>query len=420
MVAFAGMGEVAPKLGEFAARNLLPSVGAGLRFMVSEANRVLHHGLCPGQRGRWGLFLHWRSFLDWRKKMKWSLWIITILLSAGCAGIGPSTVSRDRFDYTEAISDSWKHQMLLNIIKMRYADAPVFLDVSSVISQYQIMGQINLAGTFNNNPWGTSQILGGSGQYIDRPTITYSPVMGDKFARSLMAPFPPAAILSLLQAGYPADLVFRMLVNEVNGIRNRFGGGARARSADPEFYALNGKMRRIQAAGNIGMRITRKDKEEAAVMVLRGPRDPETESLSAEVRTILGLDPAASDFNVVYGAIPRNNHEIAILTRSFFEILVDLAANIEVPDVHVAEKRVGPTFGEKATTGEKVLPLIRVQSSSGNPGDAFISVRYRNVYFWIDDRDLMSKGIFSFLMFISNLIETGEKGVTPIVTIPTG
>jgi hypothetical protein len=40
MVAFAGIGEVAPKVSEFAAGNLLPSVGAGLRFMVSEANRV--------------------------------------------------------------------------------------------------------------------------------------------------------------------------------------------------------------------------------------------------------------------------------------------------------------------------------------------------------------------------------------------
>ncbi len=343
-----------------------------------------------------------------------------ILVLSGCAGIGPPTVSRDRFDYTEAISDSWKHQMLLNMIKIRYGDSPVFLDVSSVISQYQISGQLNLGATFNNNPWSTSQILGGSGNYVDRPTITYSPILGDKFARSLMAPIPPPAILSLLQAGYPADLVFRMLVNEVNGIRNRFGGAARARSADPEFYALIGKMRRIQAAGNVGMRITTKEKEQAAVLILRGPRDPETESLSIEVRAILGLDPAANDFNVVYGAIPRNRHEIALLTRSFLEVIIDQAANIEVPDAHVAEKRVGPTFVEKTTTGEKVLPLIRIQSSSENPGDPFISIRYRNVYFWIDDRDLMSKTIFSFLMFISTLIETGEKGMAPIVTIPTG
>jgi hypothetical protein len=353
----------------------------------------------------------------------WPKYLIMILLAlclTGCAGIGPSTVSRDRFDYTEAISDSWKHQMLLNMIKIRYGDAPVFLDVSSVISQYQISGTLNAGATMNNHPWSSSQSLGAIGQYIDRPTITYSPILGDKFARSLMASIPPSAILSLLQAGYPADLVFRMLVNEVNGIRNRFGGSARAQTADPEFYALIGKLRSIQAAGNIGMRITRKDKEEAAVMVLRGPRDPEMESLSNEVRKILGLDPAANDFHVVYGAIPRNNHEIAILTRSFLEVIIDQAANIEVPDVHVAEKRVSPTFVEKATTGEKVMPLIRVQSSSGKPGDPFISVPYRNVYFWIDDRDLISKSIFSFLMFISTLIETGEKGTAPIVTIPTG
>jgi hypothetical protein len=353
----------------------------------------------------------------------WPKYLIIMLLAlclTGCAGLGPATVSRDRFDYTEAISDSWKHQMLLNMIKIRYGDSPVFLDVSSVISQYQISGTLNVGATMNNQPWSSSQSLGAIGQYIDRPTITYSPILGDKFARSLMAPIPPPAILSLLQAGYPADLVFRMLVNEVNGIRNRFGGPARAQSAEPEFYALIGKMRRIQAAGNIGMRITRKDKEEAALMVLRGPRDPEMESLSNEVRKILGLDPAANDFHVVYGTIPRNDHEIAILTRSFLEVIIDQAANIEVPDVHVAEKRVSPTFVEKAPTGEKVLPLIRVQSSSGKPGDPFISVPYRNVYFWIDDRDMMSKTIFSFLMFISTLIETGEKGTAPIVTIPTG
>jgi hypothetical protein len=75
-----------------------------------------------------------------------SLWVM--LLLSGCAGIGPLTVSRDRFDYTEAISDSWKRQMLFNMVKIRYGDAPVFLDVSSVISQYQIGGQINLGATF--------------------------------------------------------------------------------------------------------------------------------------------------------------------------------------------------------------------------------------------------------------------------------
>jgi hypothetical protein len=132
----------------------------------------------------------------------WPKYLIIILLAlclTGCASIGPETVTRDRFDYTEAISDSWKHQMLLNMIKIRYGDTPVFMDVSSVISQYQISGLVNLGATFNNHPWSSSQALGATGQYVDRPTITYSPILGDRFARSLMSPIPPASILSLMQ-----------------------------------------------------------------------------------------------------------------------------------------------------------------------------------------------------------------------------
>ena len=346
--------------------------------------------------------------------------LIGISILSGCAGIGPPTVSRDRFDYTAAISDSWKHQMLLNMVKMRYGDAPVFLDVSSVISQYQIAGQINLGATINNNPWSTSELLGATGNYVDRPTITYSPVMGDKFARSLMTPIPPTAILSLIQTGYPVDLVFRMLVHEINGVRNRYGGEARAHPADPEFHSLLQKMREIQKAGEIGMRFKKVDKDEAAVLIFRGRRDPALESLSAEARKILGLDPSANDFQVVYGAIPKNDKEIAILTRSILDVIIDLSSDIEVPAADVRENRVNPTFVERTGAGDKISPLIRVQSSAGKPDDAIVSVRYRNSYFWIDDRDLLSKKIFSFLMFVFTLVETGEKGTAPIVTIPTG
>ena len=342
-----------------------------------------------------------------------------ILLLAGCAGIGPRTVSRDRFDYTEAISDSWKRQMLFNMVKIRYGDAPVFLDVSSVISQYQIAGQIDIGTTINNNPWSTSQTLGATGLYVDRPTITFTPIIGDKFARSMMSPVPPSAILSLIQGGYPVDFVFRALVHEINGIRNRFGGEGRAHAADPEFYALLEKLQQIQSAGGIGMRLKKIDKEEAALLVMRGKRDPAIEALTVEVRRLLSVDPQADDLHVVYGAVPRDDKEIAILTRSILEVLVDLSADIEVPATDVQEKRVSPTFAE-TVGGEKILPLIRIQNSPGKPGDAFVSVAYRDSYFWIDDRDLMSKKIFSFLMFVFTLVETGEKGTAPIVTIPTG
>ena len=110
---------------------------------------------------------------------------------------------------------------------------------------------------------------------------------------------------------------------------------------------------------------------------------------------------------MVYGTVPKDDKEIALLTRSILEVLVDLSTDIEVPADDVQEKRVSPTFAEMAADDE-VRPLLRIQSSSAKPGDAFVSIPYRNSYFWIDDRDLMSKKLFSFLMFIFTLVETGE------------
>ena len=139
----------------------------------------------------------------------------------------PRTVARDRFDYISAISDSWKAQMLLNVVKLRYADAPVFLDVASVITQTGSRAQSGVSGSWWQNPCKfpllRPQMLPPRGLYGERPTVTYSPLSGEKFARSLMTPIPPAAILSFLQAGYPVDVVLRLTVHAINGIHSRFG-----------------------------------------------------------------------------------------------------------------------------------------------------------------------------------------------------
>ena len=57
-------------------------------------------------------------------------------LLAGCAGLGPARVGIDRTDYTERLRQSEKEQLLTNIVALRYGDPPMFLGVSSVISQY--------------------------------------------------------------------------------------------------------------------------------------------------------------------------------------------------------------------------------------------------------------------------------------------
>jgi hypothetical protein len=350
--------------------------------------------------------------------------LIPVLLTfMGCAAIGPHTVARDRFDYTSAISGSWKAQMLVNMVKLRYGDTPTFLEVASVINQYSVESQVDLRLTWVDpvtTALTNTQSAGGAARYIDRPTITYSPLTGEKFARSFMTPIPPAAILSLIQANYPVDLVLRLCVHSVNGIRNRYGGAARARPADPEFYLLIERLRRLQASGAIGLRVQRTSEKEATLLTIRAKMDEATEEDSLATRKMLGMDPKAQDYTVAYASVAKNDRELAILSRSILEIIIDLASYIDVPEVHVEEKRVNPTRLEEATPGSSLSPLIRIQSSREKPADAFVAVPYHGYWFWIDDRDLPSKRMFSFLMVIFTLVETGGKEGAPIVTIPAG
>jgi hypothetical protein len=238
--------------------------------------------------------------------MTQALLLLTVLGMAGCASIGPGTVTRDRFDYTAAVAESWKSQMLLNLVKLRYGDTPVFLDVGQIISGYTVEGTLSAAGTITSSHGvvpgvpDSSVILGAQGRYTDRPTITYAPLVGERFARSMMTPLPPPAILS----------------------------------------------------------------------------------------------------------------------RSILEILVDLSSFISVPEADVLERRVGPTHEDEVGSEGPIPPLIRIGNSAERPVDTFAAVRYRGYWFAIDDRDMPSKRLFTFLMFIFTLVETGSKERAPVVTIP--
>jgi hypothetical protein len=355
--------------------------------------------------------------------MQWKVFPTMILIFTGlngCASVGPGTVARDRFDYISAISDSWKSQMLYNLVKLRYGDAPVFLDVASVITQTGVGGTVGVSGSWWQNPFFSSAGVNAAGTYGEKPTVTYLPMSGEKFARSLMTAIPPGAILSFLQAGYPADLVLRLTVHTINGIHSPYGYGARSRAADPEFFPLVEKLRNIQQSGQIGLRVKRTGPETATAIVFSKKFTPAIAADRDEVRKLLGLNPETDEFDVVYGSVAANDKEIALLTRSVLEILTDLSSYTDVPAANVEQKRTFPSPAPEIVNGAPVPPPIRILSSPQKPDDAFVAVPYGQNWYWIDDKDFASKRLFSFIMFLFTLTEPGDKQGAPIITVPAG
>ena len=339
-------------------------------------------------------------------------------LVAGCAGIGPPTVPRDRFDYIQAISDSWKRQMLQNLLKIRYADAPIFLDVTSVINAYGLDTNLGAGGQIARPGRGDVFATFGAGvAYGDKPTITYTPLSGDKFARSLMTPLPVSGILLLLQSGYSADAVLRVCASSINGLDNARGSRGDFQDGDPQFAELIAAMHEAQNKDMLGIRQKSPKERETAMLFFRAPPSGDPGTLRT-IRTLLGLDPKVTEFDVVYGSFPSSKTEIAIVTRSTLQVMAEFASYIDVPAADVAEGRVYAP--PRSAEGLRLFPpLLRVHGGETAPADAFTAVRYRNQWFWIDDRDVPSKTALSVLMLLFSLTETGGAQTgAPVVTVP--
>lgn len=362
-----------------------------------------------------------------------------VLALAGCSSIGPATIKRDRTDYSSAMGNSWKEMQLLNIVKYRYFDPPVFLDVPSVVSQQEIEARTRAEAQFFDheltNVSGTQNFafIRAEGRYTDRPTISYTPITGPSLVDLLLRPVPPATILAMIDAGYPADFIVERTVKSINDLYNysliAIRGG---RPGDPRFREVMAALRRLQQAGAIAARTTRGEEQASSTSGTAGPGETKplvttvyfrrhasaaAERDIAHVKSLLGLDPKRDEFKVTGG--PRHKpDEIAVDSRSLQEVLEEFAAGVDVPEGEVADGRATPVPAFAASPYS--APLIHVYSDDGPPDDAYTAVYYQQRWFWIANDDLRSKLDFLFLMVFSALVEARSIPQVPLVTISAG
>jgi hypothetical protein len=332
--------------------------------------------------------------------------LVLALTSSGCyRPIGPRSIARDRAQYSVSLSDSWKEQTLLNIVKMRYLDPPIFVDIGNIVASYSLAETAAVGATI--------------GTYTNTPTITYTPLTGSKFVTSLMTPLSPGAVFAGIQNGLPADTTMFAALSSINGLKNQEAHLDGIKRADPDFHRVRELARKIQLAGAVRTYVKLDaNKEETHILAFR-TKDvtPETLQDMDEVRRLLRLNPTATEFKIVFGHDAFNDTEIAVETRSILALMQTMAAQVEVPAEHLAQTRAFAGF-EKERGNPTIKRLIRIHSDKRRSPDAFVSVYYRDYWFWIDDGDLESKQVFSLMMTLFTMADSSPRENLPVITIP--
>lgn len=339
---------------------------------------------------------------------------LLLLICAACASHGPATVSRDRDGYSSAIGRSLNHELLLNIVRLRYLDMPVFLDVQQILAGYTIEGTAG-AG-WSEKGFASGWNFGAGGKYIDRPTITYRPRAGAVFAKNIMTPLEPRAILYLTQSGYAAEFIFPLCIESMNGLRNGSSTLTGAEKTDPRFNRVVELMSQVQRGAGLGMRIKpNPDDERGAILIVMGRPDatPEIQAASREVNELLGLEPGLGEYIVMYGSGIGDKKTLTMQTRSVLQIMFEMANRITAPPEHVKKGYVVP-----ASDPDRANPLIAIESSESEPSDAFVKVRYHDNWFWINHSDLRSKRTFTFLHLLSAFVESAQPQIPTLLTVP--
>jgi len=159
--------------------------------------------------------------------------ILVVTLLGACAQLGPQALVTGRPQYNIAVQQTESEQLLLNIVRQRYNDPVLFLDVAF--------------GSGSSNGVGTV-----GGNYGENPYIFYAPNTGEKFVRQMLTPLDIGTVALVLQAGWSIERVL-LLIGE---------------STNNQFFEVAESLRDLQRNGQLIIGLEPGEHEGELVMVL--------------------------------------------------------------------------------------------------------------------------------------------------------
>lgn len=394
---------------------------------------VVRENLTRGQRlsGCWKII--WRDFPAIFDRLQANFLMATSIVagitftSTACTSVGPSRIEIDAPAYATAIREMDKSLILRNIVGLRYAEPPGFLELTQVVAGYtrRTVGAAgaDLLNVFGSAPFENEIGINASVTFEDRPTLTYRPVRGRELLSRMMLPVEPARLLAVIQAGWPPDLVLGMLIQSINSASNSTVIGNRRRAVDPDFAAIVGLFDKLSSMGALEIRVDAADdsKDWSGAYTLLwlesgNNLNAEIRDDLARLRHLLGLQEGIGEYEIKFARKPDRPDVIAIRTRSLLQVLASLAATIDLPAEDTASGRAWPAISSEFQAG----PRLDVHHGDSVPADAYAAVRRGSKWFWVDDTDLESKRALGFVIILLSLTDFGEPTADPVLTISTG
>ena len=420
-----------------------------------------------------------RTAINWLRVRTRPGTLFLVLLLSGCSTFGPQLVLDSHIEYNKAVEQVIQEELLLNIVRRRYYEAPQFVTVSSITTSMSNSAGVSGGAAFGNQGTPTTGNIGGSFNWSDSPTVTITPRQGTEILGALTARMSVLTIAKMAQAGYRFDFLLALMTEGLTDVRGpETGVGTDFRPGDSEYIEVIQSVGRLVDKGQLKVGtfswndpysdITYKreditvDNQLTAIALGSGVGrfrsydggknyyftdkhdypamwiDPEarTSSDGKRIIEILNLQPTPlkrvwsfSPNRVVEGTDFENvpddpRPEVRMQLRTFYSVLNLLAYGVNVPPKDEEENRAfTKALYEKAVSEGLAVDLSKkfvVHSSDGErPANAFVAVKHRGTWFYVDDRDYASKRFFNATYDLFNMeIAPSSGGGGPILTVP--
>jgi hypothetical protein len=348
---------------------------------------------------------------------------LLIFLMSGCAQLGPDFMENGRNEYNKVLANTNDEEMLLNLVRRRYADSIAILEVNSVSTslEWKRSGGLiaNIFEDTDNNNLG----IRGDGSYSEKPTITYLPLQGSNYVRNVLSPIKPEIILLLTRSGWSIERLLRLTANKINGINNASEASGPTPNFEPSyknFKALANIFYQLQQKNMVSFGYQLEGNANKLALLIR-----QKFIASNEVKSLL----TALNLSTRNTTIPLTTNfssgtegaSIEINLRSLAGIQFFLSHGVLIPDHDIVNNRVKVTKtkdGQNFNWQNILSDLFVVYSQKEKPINASVKVKYRGHWFFIKDNDMESKYTLMLLNQISALQSGNIEKVGPVLTLP--